>query len=157
MIKGEIVKGKDLPAQLRKSSEAMRSGVERTVQMLALKLVASVVRKLNGQVLNVRTGRLWRSINAKPQNTENVIASTVGTNVKYAAVHELGGTFKIPDHLRMQKMAWGKPMKMPRKVNVRAHSATYPRRSFLVASLNQMEPEIREKLAQAIIQGIELR
>lgn len=157
MIKGEIVKGKELPAQLRKAGEAMQTGVARTVQTLAIKLVAMVQNKLSGDVLKVRTGRLRRSINHKMESSDTVIAATVGTNVKYAAVHELGGTFKIPDHLRMQKMAWGKPMKMPRKVNVRAHSATYPRRSFLVASLNQMEPEIREKLAQAIIQGIELR
>jgi phage gpG-like protein len=151
-IRGEIVKGKNIRNAFDRYEKKVTSGVERTVLQLAIKLTALVKRKLGGDVLKVRTGRLRRSINYRLFRRESSVVATVGTNVKYGAVHELGGKFQVPAHMRMQTMAWGKLMKQPRKVNVRSHTANYPQRSFLVASLREMEPEIERELRAVLKQ-----
>lgn len=54
--------------------------------------------KLSGQKLNVRTGSLRRSLQEsrakKVITMGNNVIGTVGTNLKYAAIHEYGGTIR---------------------------------------------------------------
>jgi phage gpG-like protein len=155
-IRGEIVRGRDLPQQFKAAQGRVISKVDATVAALTTKLTAMVKRKLGGEVLKVRTGTLRRSINQRITKTDASIYGTVGVgmNAPYGRVHELGGTFKVPEHLRMQTMAFGKPMMQPRRVRVRAHTVTYKQRSFLQASLDQMTPEILRALPDAVIEGL---
>lgn len=52
-------------------------------------------RKLiEGEVLNRRSGRLWRSIHAEAFRRMARVVGIVGTNVKYAAINEFGGTIR---------------------------------------------------------------
>lgn len=44
---------------------------------------------LSGQVLNRKTGKLAQSVNKKYNNDYSV---SVGSNLRYAAIHEFGGT-----------------------------------------------------------------
>lgn len=50
--------------------------------------------KLRGQVLNVKSGRLWRSLGKKLTVTARNIDGRVGTRVIYARVHEFGAIIK---------------------------------------------------------------
>lgn len=140
--------------------------IERTVRTEALNIVAVVKRdKLSDQILRVRTGRLRRSITAEFKSEGETFLAMVGTNVKYARAHELGfdGTVNVTSHAvkaftRMQSTAFGKPMKEPRIVNVRAHVVKahavkmhIPKRPFLrpaaEENITRMTTNIREAMA----------
>jgi phage gpG-like protein len=105
--------------------------------------VAEYVRtsKLSGQVLKNRTGTLRRSIRPDAKFEGGEIVGKVGTNVSYARPHEFGGTFRVPSHTRMQSQAFGRAI-TPVRVNVRAHSVTFPERAFLRPSLAEKREEV---------------
>lgn len=98
-------------------------------------------RKLSGQVLNVRTGTLRRSITfgAGTSRIEvglNRIMGIVGTNVIYGAIHEFGGLVHRVSSL-------GK-----------AFTAHYPARSFLRTTLQENAERIRRVLTDAVKRAI---
>lgn len=125
-----------------------------TIKRLAIELQTKVKdQKLSGQVLNVRTGTLRRSINQRVGVGPRSIEAIVGTNVAYAGAHEFGfkGVVTIREHLRLQKMAFGKPM-TPRRVTVRSHPArmNMPERKFLRSALDDMRARIVSEIRAAV-------
>ena len=83
------------------SKETLRTNVSR----IALSLRDLVKGGyLTGQVLQVRTGRLRRSITARTTATDYTATGIVGTNVEYARIHEFGGKTKpheiLPIHAK---------------------------------------------------------
>lgn len=102
--------------------------------------------KLSGQVLNVVTGRLRRSINTRLTETDSGVQGTVGTNVSYAHVHEFGfqGTVSVREHLRTSKLG--------KQFTVRAHSMkmNVPEKSFLRSALTDMQEPIRLEFEAAL-------
>jgi phage gpG-like protein len=155
MIRGMIVGDREVIAKLGKAKDRARDGVRKTVVRLTLELLRKVkAEKLSGQVLNVRTGRLRRSITQRVAEQGNTITGVVGTNVEYARAHELGfkGPVSVKAHLRQIKEAWGKPLKAKLTVPVRAHTrqAEFPARSFLRSALADMEPKIRDELRETL-------
>lgn len=132
----------------------VRGRVGQAMGGIVLKLQARVVRnKLNGQVLNVRSGTLRRSIDQAVYQDGSQIRGVVGTNVEYARVHEYGfnGTVTVKEHLRLVKKAFGKDLKTPKEVMVRTHAArvNLPERSFLRSALRDLEPAFFESMEQA--------
>lgn len=144
-----------------KVSSKIGSALERE----AINLVSYIKTELSDSVLHVRTGRLRRSItyNLKQDGIDSFHV-TVGTNVKYARVHEYGfkGTVNIPTHnvkasSRMQTMAFGKVMKNPRVVDVKAHvvkahtvEMNMPKRPFMRPALDANTGRIIKNLKKAI-------
>ena len=61
MITAKITKGEDLGKKFRDSIPNIESGVQKEIMRLALKMTGSVMNKLSGDILKVRTGRLRRS------------------------------------------------------------------------------------------------
>ena len=123
-------------------ADAVRAAVARAT----FDLVGVVkAKKLTGQVLNVRTGRLRRSITGRVAEENGQPVGLVGTNVSYGRVHELGfkGTVPVKAHTRTIK---GKPMM------VRAHSRKLdmPARPFLQPSLDENLPKYRGWIADGI-------
>jgi len=136
------------------------------VQRLALMLVAKVKEeKLSGQVLNVRTGTLRRSIYQQLSSNTSRVCAFVGTNVEYAGIHEFGGT--VPE-VTGKLMVFPKPGlderfmtatgnlkgKFARErdllVFTMKHKAfTLPARSFLRSALEEMEPIILAEVNRA--------
>jgi phage gpG-like protein len=113
------------------------------ITRLAIRLGRNVQKdKLSGQVLNVRSGRLRRSIGHVVEVNTNIVAGIVSTPVVYAPPHEYGfqGTVNIKAHLREIKQAFGRPI-TARAVQVNAHSreVKLPERSFLRTALREME------------------
>jgi phage gpG-like protein len=120
---------------------ALLREMERQMIMLRDRVVAS---KLSGQVLKNRTGTLRRSQNYSITQTETSITGIVATDPaasKYGVVHEYGGTFSVRAHLRQ-----GHPVK--------AHSVTFPERSFLRSTLKESTPSILDALQGAVAQAI---
>ena len=142
-----------------------------TMQRLGLELLTRVKEdKLSGQVLNVRTGTLRRSINLKMEVGNDSIKATVGTNVPYAAIHEFGGTVPAVDGKLMVFPAPGlgksfvtQTGRLRAKFGGRAdllvftkkHKAfNLPERSFLRSALEDMAPRIEEQINAAVAEAI---
>lgn len=133
---------------------------------LALKLEALVkTGKLNGQVLNRITGALSRSINHFVDRTNNSVFARVFSSgdVKYAAIHEYGGTINHPggtayivNPKKAQLMMFVSNAKatadMPR---TKPHQIRMPQRSFLRSSLTQMSTEISLGLKTAVVEAVQ--
>ena len=105
-----------------------------------------VVRKLSGEVLRVRTGRLRQSIHSTVQKMPWGFLGKVGTNVKYASIHEYGGTIVLPViyPVKAQALRWfvgGKPVFAMR---AKAHAIRMPERSYLRSSLAELSPKAPE-------------
>lgn len=139
-------------------SAKVQKEVKKSIGRLILKLLRKVKQdKLSGQVLNVRTGRLRRSINQRVTESDGRIVGLVGTNVEYAPPHELGftGSVTVKEHMRLIKKAWGRSIN-PKRVEVKSHSRAvkFPVNSFLQSALREMQPEIMAELQDAVGRGI---
>lgn len=155
-----FVRGDDrVIARFQQITPCVLDEIRKTTEILAIDLAAYVQRnKLSGQVLKNRTGRLRRSITYEVLSSATGSVGTVGTNVEYAHIHEYGfqGTVDVREHLRMQKMAWGKPMKDPREVTVKAHTMkmNVPGKRFLRDSMAENADKIRSGYEQAMQRGL---
>lgn len=146
--------GADATRSLREYAKRIEREAKTSVGRLTLRLLTKVKQdKLSGQVLNVRSGRLRRSINQRVVVSAGRVEGTVGTNVEYAAGHEYGfkGQVSVKAHMRMIKQAFGKSI-TPRLVQVRAHprEMDLPERSFLRSALRDMQPEIMAELQASV-------
>lgn len=152
--------------------------VRQTTQKLGFSLAAYVAeRKLTGQVLRNRTGRLRRSIHADFVDTPTSSSSIVGTNVEYAHIHEYGfrGRVTVKEHLRMLREqgkmvllgknkhggigTWSKRRGKLTGFNsvVRQHdmNMNMPERSFLRSALADKADYIRQEYIAAVKRGTE--
>lgn len=139
---------------------AINQALYRKILTLALKMERNVkVGKLNGQVLNRITGALSRSIQHEVIRDENSVLGKVFSSgdVKYAAIHEYGGT--TPPHIIEPKKAsvlafMGKGgMVYAKKVN--HPGSKMPERSFLRSTLTDMSTEISLGMKEAVVQAIQ--
>lgn len=155
MIDFEFIGGAALAATLRAWSPKLQQELQQSIGRSAIRLQRHVrENKLSGQVLNARTGTLRRSIDQVVEMRGNVVTGIVNTNLRYGAVHEFGfnGVVNVKAHLRLIKQAFGKPLKEPRYVQVKAYSMNVklPERSFLRSALRDLQPSIQADLAQSI-------
>jgi phage gpG-like protein len=143
VIKGELLNGDGLVSSITQRVPALQAKNEALVMRLTIE-----TQRLAKQLAPHKTGRLQRSINSQfTGQGSNVVTGTVGTNVEYARVQEYGGPVTIRAHQRMMTMAWGKPVKNPRKIDVREHVANYPEQSYLRAALAMMSGVIAQDFA----------
>jgi phage gpG-like protein len=159
MITGQVTGSAQVIERLRSITPNIRSALEQKIQRLTIQLQRKVVAdKLQGQVLNVKTGRLQRSINQAMVTSQDSVMGVVSTNVVYAKPHEYGfhGTVTVKQHLRMITQAFGKELKEPVQVTVSAHTMTMnlPERSFLRSALADMRGEIQQGINDAVKQGL---
>lgn len=151
MITGYLLGDKETIAKLQSMYPNMRDRLTKTVDSLALRLLAHVKQdKLSGQVLKNRTGNLRSHITKRLQITPTSVIGTVGTNISYAAYHEYGfhGIVTVREHLRRAKAG----MAMS---TVRAHTrnVNYPAHSFLRTALADMAPQIKSEISQSLTQA----
>ena len=78
-------------------------------------------------------------------------------DVKYAAIHEFGGTIPphqiVPDKAKALAFAIGGKQVFAARVNLPA--VTMPERSYLRSSLAEMAEAIRERLSEAVVEAME--
>ena len=87
--------------------KAFERGLENGIRAATLDIQARVKDLIDGPVLNRRTGRLWRSIHPEVFKRMGTVVGIVGTDVKYAAIHEFGGTIKPKGRFLVFKVGAG--------------------------------------------------
>jgi phage gpG-like protein len=151
MMHATIIGDRETIQRLERMPETVREVLRREINTLSIRLLGHVkADKLSGQVLNVRSGRLRRSINFRVEEVGSGIYGYVGTTVEYARVHEYGfkGVVSVREHLR--RTVSGKMASVrahPRNVNV-------PERSFLRSALEDMAGDIREGIRAAATKAV---
>lgn len=156
-IRGEVLGAEAVTRRFKEARTGYPSRLRTTVRTLGAELQRRAKLKVSGDVLNVRTGRLRRSINLKFTESTSAFRSDVGTNVVYARRFEVGGSWteQVRAHMRTVRQAWGRPTQ-PFQQNVRSfvRKVKVTPRSFLVSSLDEMRSDIRARLAAAITGGV---
>lgn len=155
MLNVEFIGGDAIAAVLKAYSDGVQSAVEQSIGRSVLKLQREVMQnRLSGQVLNVRTGNLRRSIHQQVTSSGGLVVGEVNTNVRYGVAHEYGfaGTVNVKASMRQIRQAFGRPLKSPRYVQIRAHTRNVklPERSFLRSALRDMKPDIEADLQKSI-------
>lgn len=174
-IECKVVGAEEVVQRFVFASDRLRQRLKDALNRGAIEVQRKVKEeKLTGQVLNVRTGTLRRSINvALSDGSGDVLQSSVGTNLKYARFWELGfqGTVNVRSHQRNQKMGQGfkfagsireinsinkKRKSGTQTVNVSAHTRKINQaaRPFLRPSLDEKRTRIQELLALAVKGGV---
>lgn len=153
MFRGSAKGAKKTAKNLRDSGKRMHGSVRKSLGRLTLELMTKVkLEKLSGpgkdQALNVRTGRLRRSITQRITDSGREVRGIVGTNVEYAKFHEFGPSVK--DALKKHREGFKAALKADKPV---LNADSLPPRSFLRTALKEMEPRIREEFAHAVKQS----
>lgn len=168
MFTVSLAGGAELIERLDAMPAVVKAVLQTKVNALAIQLQAHVVRdKLSGQVLNVRSGALRRSIQETVEATDTSVTGKVFSagDVKYAAIHEYGGTIKHPGGTAYLTIFGGglgntvfvknsNPLAahLPR---TKAHLIKEPGRSFLRSALKDMADEIVGEMKSAVVQGVQ--
>lgn len=148
---------KELVAKLGAMPDRVRKELRREVNYLAIKMLIKIQGKLRGPVLHYITGQLFRSIQQRVTETASSITARLFSagDVKYAGIHEFGGTINIPEIRPVNALALKFSVggqEIFRKF-ARAHTVTMPERSFMRSSLDDMRQEIVEGMREAVMKG----
>jgi phage gpG-like protein len=141
-----------IQARLTTMPERVHSAIVRTVTSLRLEMEAKIKSKLSGDVLNVVTGNLRRSIHSETiDSTNSVVGREFSSGIPYAAIHEFGGKIEIPEITPVKAQALhffaGGAEIFAKKVA--AHTVTMPERSYMRSTLSDMAPQIVRDLRDA--------
>lgn len=160
MINITVSGDKEFTAKLTSMPVILNKSLTRAITILTLELKSYIIRsKLSGQVLNHQTGNLWRSIQQKVEsNPEKVEGSVFSSgDVKYAAIHEYGGTIKHPGGTPyyVSQLLGGRAFFVSKANNpnlpvTKAHNIPMPERSFMRSSLRDYQNKIQVTLDKAI-------
>lgn len=169
------IRAEALMARLKDGKVKLHANMLRTVTRLSIEVQAAVkAEKLTGQVLHVRTGTLRRSINRQVTDDERGIMATVGTNVRYAAVHEYGfrGAVSIREYIRrvpsrdtwgfiatsqtkkLTRVKWMKTSEGFARVRAHTRNMNMPERSFLRSTLKDFRQRIRVAIKRAALESL---
>jgi phage gpG-like protein len=136
-------------AKLERLTPAIRSALRGTIVTLTQALAATVRAKLSGGVLQMRTGALFRSIKSEMvENTATIYGRVYSDGVRYAAIHEFGGTIQHPGSSKFQ--AWQGAEGWIYTHFTRPHAIPIPERSYLRSSLAEMRDDIVDRLTEAV-------
>ncbi len=157
MIKAWIEGTAGVIGRLDQVPGKVAAALRRAVEAESVKLAAYVKeQKLSGQVLNMQTGALQRSIDYQLQDDGDRIAGSVGTNLIYAAIHEYGGTTRahVIEARNAQALAFqmGGQDVFCKRVN--HPGSRMPERSFLRSALSENTGSIRAAIEQAVAEGV---
>ncbi len=156
MLNVQMIGDKELVARFRAMPSALRAALIRKTSVLTLMLEAKVKAKLSGQVLNVVTGALRRSIQRRVTSTESSVKGEVYSagDVKYAGIHEHGGT--TPPHTiipnKAQALSFVFMGKQAFFAKVNHPGSKIPERSYMRSSLREMRETIVSGYRDVIIQ-----
>ena len=136
---------------IRKERERFHLGIIEDSERFKLRWIAQVLDKyLSGprpERLGVVSNTLRSSISDGSQVTQegNITTITVGTNVKYAPIHEFGfhGTVEVPAHKRVIDKVFGRSVDR-HSVSVKSHSRkmNIRKRPFLSPARKDVFPEL---------------
>jgi phage gpG-like protein len=158
LITATLIGDREVVAKLNAAPDKLRQGLARAVTRLALETERLAKQKVSGPVLKVRTGSLRSSINigSTPYVTPTAIYGQVGTNIRYARIHEFGGQIHVPE-IRPKKarvLAFEVGGQTVFAMRAAAHVVKMPERSFLRSALREMQPRIEEELRATVARAL---
>ncbi len=155
MADKSVTGDREVIADLRRFDAAARGELQKGIGRIALKLLTRVkAQKLSGQALNVRTGRLRRSITQRVEASADEINGIVGTNVEYGKFHEYGRSVKAELKQHRDGFKAGLTASKP-EVN----PDDLPPRSFLRSALAELKKEgvIEAEISAAIDRAVQAK
>jgi phage gpG-like protein len=126
---------------------------------LAAALQAKIQQKLSGEALRMRSGALAGSIGVTIEQSSAGVSVRLFTSpdVKYAAIHEFGGTIPphqiVPDKAKALAFLLGGKQVFAARVNLPA--IAMPERSFMRTSLAEMAEDIRHEFGSAVSEAMQ--
>jgi len=156
-VSGVSVDGLEtLTRRLGALPQSLTARIGEEVERLGDALRDRVERKLSGEVLRQRSGRLAASIAVAVERSGASATATVSSDAPYAAIHEYGGTIPartiLPQSARALAFPWRGQQRFFRRVTVPA--VAMPERSFMRSSLDEAAPEIRAAVEAAASEAI---
>lgn len=155
----QLVGDTELVAKLRDLGPGLIEALSRKVTELRLMLEAYIkTEKLSGQVLNRRTSALFRSINGETIREAMAVWGRVFSagDVKYAAIHEFGGT--IPAHKVEASKAEALHFVLGGKdifvKSVQIPEVHMPERSYMRSGLSDKRTIIETGLKDAVLEEL---
>lgn len=152
----EVPGTEELQAKLLAKPVLIRRAFVKSLQLSGEAVYARALENVSGKVLRVRTGTLRRRLHTSPVD-ENELSVVISDPVKYAPVHEYGGTFTVPQHVRRifaTGPRGGRLRGSKRTVRilatVRTHTATFPARPFMRPALHDSVEVIRRIFVRSL-------
>lgn len=140
-----------MTARLDALPETVAASLAAEIERLSGVLRERIERKLSGEVLQQRSGRLAGSISVDIEQSGLTVNATLSSDVPYAASHEYGGTLPaheiLPKSGRALAFPWRGQQRFFKRVSL--PSVTMPERSFMRSALAEAEPEIRAAIEAA--------
>jgi phage gpG-like protein len=132
--------------------ERIRAALSAKAGALAAELQAKIQQKLSGDAL---AGSIGVTIDDSSAGLSVDIVTSA--DVKYAAIHEFGGT--IPPHEilpdKAKALAFFVGGKQTFAARVLMPTVTMPERSYMRSSLAEMTDEVRNELTGAVVEVLE--
>jgi phage gpG-like protein len=158
MIDVSVIGLDETAARFAALPQALGARLAQEVERLGGVLRDRVERKLSGEVLRQKSGRLAASIAVTVEPTAGGASATVSSDSPYAAIQEYGGAIPartiLPQSARALAFPWRGQQRFFKRVTVPA--VTLPERSFMRSALAETAPEIRaaiEAAANEVAQG----
>lgn len=168
---------KDAPVLMRRRAKQLAFGFNRVAKQTTVWGVARVKRRLSGEVLRARSRGLRNSVEGElgSQGNNLVIRFSVGNaRIKYARIHEFGGTIKpknkrflkiplrkgtMPDNLTVIRTKKGKlflvqPVGDGKRVvkwAILVKQVTIPKRPYFYPSMTETADFLRKGIKQVLI------
>lgn len=117
-------------------------GIRVAVTANTVRMLGYVQRRLSGEVLNVRTGRLRRAAFDRIEDGGSAVSGVVAmsSDVPYARIHEFGGRIQIPEIVPVKANAlrfeYGGRVIFAKRT--KAHPVDIPERPYMRPSLKEV-------------------
>lgn len=128
--------------------KAFDRGLYAGIWAATIEVQERVKNLIDGPVLNRRSGRLWRSIHNEVFRKGGVIVGIVGTDVKYAAIHEFGGT------IRPKKAGGFLVFKNADGETAFAREVKIPKRPYMSKGLEDSKSAINKHIERHIMKAV---
>ncbi len=157
----------DLLERMRNAPRVILPAIARAMDEQNLLTIGHISRtRMHGQGpypesehrLGVRSGRLWKSLHAsKARVTGFGVQSAIGSNIKYAGIHEFGG--EIKPHRIVPRSAKALRFKLGGKTifarSVQHPGAHYPARAPIYHGIKDRAQEMGAAFSQAAVNALE--
>lgn len=159
----EALNGQEVVNRLRTGARSVKDVLLQEMRsQMARAADWSRANRLSGDPLNRRTGRLSRSVTPFASLQGAQLIGGLSSNVPYAHVHELGGTFNIPAYTRRPARTTTPSGNFRKRtaeqqvssVEVREHTATFKQRAFLRPSLLSNRDQVLVGLRNAAVKAL---
>jgi len=153
------VDARQVTARLAAMSSKVHAAVLKKTYELAGKLKSKVQQNLTNQILQIRTGKLVRSIFEQVTDSPNEVSGRVySSGLKYAKIQEFGGTIRHPggtaylidSKTGLAKFIGNKEEIASRLPRTKPHNITIPGRRYMGKAFDAMKPEIKTGYEQAV-------